>query len=212
MLNARLPVRSPARQEGASLPWVGRPKYALALAIGLLVAVGIGMSLGGPSEPETRVLSGPYPVEALDGPFPVASAVSLEDAQKAVSFGVLLSTSKFADKDSLGQVWVTPSSDEETESKIALVYSTGGGTLTIIEQVKQFGSVDKAFGDVLAQGSAEASVVADGRAPMLVIQPNSDDFESNPAYVEVVIDGVDINIFSDELSAADHVGVAKTLA
>jgi hypothetical protein len=48
-------------------------------------------------------------------------------------------------------------------------------------------------------------------APALVIQADTDADKNNPAYVEIVRDGVDINIYSDSVEAPTLVQLARTM-
>ena len=60
--------------------------------------------------------------------------------------------------------------------------------------------------------NAEAAVTQVNGQPALVITPDTDPAKTNPAWVKLDLNGIDVNIFSESYSTDQLLTVAATLA
>jgi hypothetical protein len=172
------------------------------------VAVQSRLSLRDAATPGS--VEGSFTLQGKGGPFPIGEATSLEKAQSSVSFPLFLPSSEEFEG-TLSRVWVTTFQGDETPQKAALEFKTDAGTIVVIEQLREFESPERHFQQVVQDGISTARVEEIDGAPALVIQADTDADKNNPAYVEIVRDGVDINIYSDSVEAPTLVQLARTM-
>lgn len=155
---------------------------------------------------------GGFTLRQGSGPFPIGQESTLEKAADIVPFDIYMPASKELNQSTLTRVWVTTFESTETPQKLALEFGTSGGTVVIIEQLKEFGSPQQQFGRFVEDGISSASVETIRDAPALVIQPDTDSDGENPAYVEVVRSDVDINIYSDHVLPQPLIEAAASMS
>ncbi len=85
------------------------------------------------------------------------------------------------------------------------------GEVTIMMWPNHYPDVMAYFEDWIARNTAKAEIVQVGSAPGLVIHAGTDEDASNPAWVEVVANGIDINLYSYKHSTDELLRLVGTM-
>jgi hypothetical protein len=202
-MDHQMPIPSMALRQHRTL-W-------LALLGGVVAALIVQALLPG-AKNDGSMNSGGFTLKQNGGPFPIGQQSTLEKAAAIVPFDIYMPATKELNDSTLTRVWVTAFESAETPQKLALEFTTSMGTVVIIEQLKEFGNPQQQCAKFVEDGIASASVETIANAPGLVIQPDTDSDGENPAYVETVQAGVDINIYSDEVLSQLLIDAAASMS
>lgn len=133
-----------------------------------------------------------------------ATRVSLATAKAQTPFPLMLPADQNANVSNLTQIWWS-SADQE----VALVF---GPKIEVFEEPSTITDPQSAFQDFLDQNLSKASIQTIQGQPALVIEPGTDYPGTNPAFVRVVLNGVNLAIQSDVLTSAQLVNVAESMS
>jgi hypothetical protein len=193
---------------------------AAGIAIGCVVFVTIGQSSSRRSHSHRRmdqivarrVTTSTRPVgreteRRLSPPINLAQPViggvqvgSVSQAQTMVDFPIPQPNVTVAGPRSLTATWVNPAANA-----VALVY--GNGDIAVMMGPAQYTDPATAYSNMIASNNATASVEQIAGYSALVISPNTDASQSNPAWIQTDIHGIDVNIasFADGTGALSQV-------
>lgn len=134
-----------------------------------------------------------------------ADKVSLADAEADAPFTFFLPSDPEANQDNLTQAWWSPG-----DTEVALIFGNDS-KVEILMSPATTDDPSAAYRQTMDQINAGSIQTVQGQ-PALVIKPGTDYPGTNPAWVEVMLDGVDINLESHALSDADLLQIASSLA
>jgi hypothetical protein len=141
----------------------------------------------------------------LAHPLPGAQQVPVADASAAAGFPVAQPNTAVAGPGNLTSVWV-----DKLTQQVALVY--GGGEVTVMMAPASYTDPTTEFTQFLSSNNATASLGSVDGSPALVISPDTDMKQSNPAWVEFDLNGTDVNVVSASEGTAALLAVAQNLA
>jgi hypothetical protein len=132
-------------------------------------------------------------------------AASLGAAPSVVGFPVPQADAAEATPANLTNVLVN-----QAMKQVALVY--GGGQLAVVMSPALYSDPITEFTDFVSSNDATASLGSVDGLAALVITPNTDEPQTNPAWVEFDLNGVDVSLESDTLGTSTLLTVADSLA
>jgi hypothetical protein len=141
------------------------------------------------------------PSDVFQGPFPGDYQVSLAQAVQSASYRVFVPNSPQANSSNLQQVWIDNAGD------IGFVYTTN---ITVMMWPSAYPDPSAGLQTVLQTTTAKASLIQVGNSPGIELYPDTA-ANANPAWVEFVRAGVDVNISSSTQSVDDLVSVANSM-
>src|SRR6266702_101312 len=191
----RLRVRSAAFWIISS--WIGATAAGLTIAG---VAEG-GVAGGHHAVPRGGTLAGLSAAHPLLGGQPV----SVTDAARVVGFDVPLPDASIANQGNLTATWAVAA-----RQQVALIFDQG--KLTIMMQPADYQDPAGEYQAFIPENNAKAAIGDVGGQPALVISPNTDYYQSNPAWVEFDLNGTDINVVSASYSTDQLLEVADSVA
>lgn len=159
---------------------------------------------------------GGQPVAPPGDPYGIGDQkMSLAQAQTIATFPVILPAADVANASQLTGVWVARYTSDD--SQVALEFDEGA--VSILENPLANPKPDAIlarYQDVAATmnetiGRTVFSIVTVGTTPVLVAQPNSDGYKSNPASVELAIGSLDVVMTSHTYSVDQLFSVAESL-
>ena len=191
---------------------VGGKLAALLLAGGVLVGVLLLVVLdyAGPGHPQTATR---LPAESgiLVGggrltthPLTAGVRASLADARAAVTFPVPLPNTPAANGHNLSSTWLDMRGDA-----VGLVF--GNGVVSISMFPAQYSNADRMFRTLVREVTATASLTHIDGHVAFVIEPRTDPYGPNAAWVELDLNGIDVSLASYGLSPKDLEGIASSL-
>jgi hypothetical protein len=194
---------------GDALLMKERRRRALGITISFMVglcAVLGGLALVGDRN-HSRSLDAPALTMPSGAP-PIIGAVevSLAAAESVAPFPLLLPSDPNANTDNLTQIWWSPPDQE-----MALLF----GQDSAVEILMSPSTTDNPGGsyqEFLDQNLSKASIETVQGQPALVIEPGTDYPGTNPAFVRVTLDNVDVAIQSHTLSDSDLLQIAESLS
>jgi hypothetical protein len=92
--------------------------------------------------------------------------------------------------DTLTRVWLDQANDS-----VALEHS--GGDVSIVESPVAYKDADSYFESIIKDGGATEALTTIQGYPALAIDGKTDVFDSNPSWLEIDFNGVNVNITSD---------------
>ncbi len=179
---------------------LGRTGVLMAVVVGGIVAVGSWMQRA-QSEGEGLPASIPIPTEG--NPLALGSQSNISQARSLLPFPVHLPSDPVANETTLTGVWL-----DASQAQLGLVFN---GEVTIMMWPNHYPDVMAYFEDWIARNTAKAEIVQVGSAPGLVIHAGTDEDASNPAWVEVVANGIDINLYSYKHSTDELLRLVGTM-
>jgi hypothetical protein len=174
--------------------------WVLTAALGLVIIGTVTRQHGAPA---TRS-GGSLPLPNLVQPLVNAQKTTAANASAAVSFPVPLPNAVEANQGNLTQAWVN-----SEQHQVALVFD--GGKLTIMMWPATYQDPVREFQTFIAENDATAVVGQVNGQPALVIQPGTDVYKSNPAWVEFERNGTDINVASTSYGTDTLLAVANSM-
>jgi len=200
--------RSGARFVGARAPGHQRaPRRGLVLRLGALafvaavVAVAMSDALApGPPASTAGVVG--------DEGSPIGGGieVDLATAEAEAGFDLLIPQSGLASATDLVQVWL-----ESDVHEVGLVFDTDSGEVVMDLYPTTSTNPKGEYQEEIDLGVAKSSLTTVLDQPAIVTEPASDVPGTNPAWLRFALDGVDVNLYSYELSTEDLVNIAQTL-
>jgi hypothetical protein len=136
---------------------------------------------------------------------PGGESTSLEGASGGVSFSILVADSAPATQETLGKVWLDAQDD-----MVALEYSSGD--IDVVESPATYTDAKAYFQSIIDDGGAKESLTTVKGYPALAIEGKTDAFSSNPSWLEVDFDGVDVSISSMVYSVDTLNAIASSLS
>ncbi len=133
-----------------------------------------------------------------------AKKTTLAAAEVGADFVVPVPHSAVASTRNLSAVWLG------SARRVALVFS--GGEVSMELAPAAYRHPRQSFETFVSENTARASVQSLGGRPVLVIVPRTDPGRSNPAWVELDWNGVDVNIFSHHYGTRVLLRIAASLA
>ena len=133
-----------------------------------------------------------------------ARATTVAQAQEAVSFRIPVPDTSTASRSTLTRTWVN-----RGLRQVALIFS--GGKLTITMWPVTYKNPLLYFRTFIAESHAKAAIKYLHGRPVLVISPHTDRYHSNPAWVEYVRNGIDINVYSHSYGTATLLADIKSM-
>jgi hypothetical protein len=140
----------------------------------------------------------------LSHPLLAAQQVPPADASSAAGYNVPEATTTVAGPANLTSVYVNKLSQQ-----VALVY--GNGDVTVVMSPAGYSDPTIEYTEYLSSNNATASLASVNGTPALVISPDTDIKQSNPAWVEFDLQGIDINVESATESTSTLLSVAQNL-
>lgn len=128
---------------------------------------------------------------------------TIAEAEAAVGYPVRLPETPAASQANLDGVWMN-----DATRTVGLVFA---GKITVL--MRPDSGLDPAvrFERFVVENNVTAEVSQVHGEPALVITPNTDAYESNPAWVEFHRNGISINVFSHHYGTAALLAVAESL-
>ena len=120
---------------------------------------------------------------------PGSETSNLTGANKALSFSVLVANDKPASPDTLNRVWL-----DQTTDSVALEYS--GGDVNMVESPVAYEDANSYFESIIKDGGATEALTTVQGYPALAIEGKTDVFDSNPSWLGIDFNGVNVNISS----------------
>jgi hypothetical protein len=162
----------------------------LVLAVAIAIPLVLWLRSDSSNKEDARVAQGgTAPNLAEDAPFP-GTRVSLDEAKQALRYNVVLPDSSGANDGTITSVWL-----QEQSQKLGVVY--GDSDISLVMEPTDFTDGGAArFSQYVKSGIAESEVRSVGDQQILVVFPGTDALGSNPSYVEIVWNGLDISLFS----------------
>jgi hypothetical protein len=151
--------------------------------------------------PEKNSSLGNVPSDLFEGPFPGGRQVTMQEALKETPYPVYIPSSRDASSDNMSKVWIDDGGD------IGLQYDSN---ITVMMWPSAYKDPEAGLQNVLATTTAKADLIRVGESPGIEMYPNTAS-NKNPAWVEFVRDGVDINIFSSTQPIEALVAVADSM-
>lgn len=180
--------------------WVISSWILAAVAGFAIVGAMRGAPQGSHSKSGGATLAGLSPANPLlDG-----QQISLASASGTVGFDVPVPDTVVASKANLTATWAVAA-----RQQVALVFDQGELTIVMKPAVYQDPASD--YQTFVAENNAKAVVGQVNGQPVLVISPDTDCAQANPAWVEFDLNGVDISIFSASYSTDQLVDVAASM-
>ncbi len=184
------------------------PIYLGAGAVGVLLAAllsapGQSLETGTPTRGDIGLSKG-------SGPFVYAHEIALGGLNDATSLPVSLPQSEVANAKNVSHVWVTDDEGVDVQ-RVAIEFANREGTVTVIWQPQQYEDARAEFQAFVKEGHATATILEASQSPILVISPGTDSLKSNPAYVEVAQNGVDVNLYSDDYQVDELVAAVRSI-
>lgn len=179
-------------------PWL---YVGLAVVIGVVAIAAVGLHSASRSEERSGGGSLPWDTFGND-PFPYGRQVSFVQGVQAVSYPVFVPNSPMANSGNMSQVYTDDDGD------LAFQYSSD---ITVMMWPSAYTDPVAGLQNVLATTQATAALVQIGDSPGIEIYPNTA-ANANPAWVEFVRQGVDINLYSSTQSVDTLVAVANSMA
>jgi hypothetical protein len=174
--------------------------WVLTAALGLVI---VSAATRGHTAATARP-GGSLPVPNLVYPLVNEQKATVASAPETVGFPVPLPDAAAASSGNLTQTWVNGA-----EQQVALVYD--GGKLTIMMWPAAYADPASEFKTFTAENNADAAVGQVNGEPALIIQPGTDTFSSNPAWVEFERNGIDINVVSASYGTDTLLTVASSM-
>jgi hypothetical protein len=191
---------------------MNRRLYRPASVGGLVLTVAfLALILWGRGHPiaESRT-TGSGGVLASDSPIGDGERTDFATADSQTKHVMLLPDSPLANSSDLEQVWTQPAFDE-----VALVYSTNGKSLVVDQYQSQRGDPadpTNSFKEEMQATSAEARIGDVSGNPALITEGGTDANKTNPSDVIFIVNGIEVNLFSDNYSTDELLKVAGTVA
>jgi len=138
-----------------------------------------------------------------EGPLGGGKTTTVAGAQSIARFPVVTPDVRAARVSNLTQVWVN------SQRHVALVFAHGKVVITFGPAI--YSNAVKEFERFIAQSRVNAAISHVHRHPALVITPYTDSCGSNPAWVEFMRKGIDINVYSESYGTATLLSVADSL-
>jgi len=135
---------------------------------------------------------------------PGSGTSTLTDANKALSFSVLVADHEPASTDTLTTVLL-----DRTNESVALEYS--GGDVDIVESPAAYRDADSYFEGIIKDGGATEALTTVQGHPALAIDGKTDAFDSNPSWLEIDFNGVNVNITSTALPVDTLIAIGGSL-
>lgn len=139
------------------------------------------------------------------GPLAFGVKTTLADARAGVQYDLPLPDSELANTTTLSGIWL-----DEKGQAVALVYD--GDQLTVMMWPWQYDDPAALFLQRVQASSAKETVSAVNGCPALVIEPNTDVDGKNPAWIEFVCNGIDVNVESSTYTLDQLMDVASSIA
>ena len=155
---------------------------------------------GGSAAPASPVQMATPSVPLLPG----SGTSTLTDANKALSFSVLVADHEPASTDTLTTVFL-----DRTNESVALEYS--GGDVDIVESPAAYRDADSYFEGIIKDGGATEALTTVQGYPALAIDGKTDAFDSNPSWLEIDFNGVNVNITSTALPVDTLIAIGGSL-
>jgi hypothetical protein len=147
---------------------------------------------------------GNAPALSGDAPFP-GTSVSLDEAKGALSYAVFLPEVSQANDQVVSSVWL-----QEQSQKLGVVY--GDTDISLVIEPTDFSDGGAArFERYVRSGIAKSDVQLINGHQVLSVYPGTDTLGTNPSYVELVLDGLDISMFSKSEDPQVLLGAMKSL-
>lgn len=176
-----------------------RPIAGSAVAI-VIVSAAFGWQMVARDSGAQPVMSR-LPSDLFAGPFPGGRQVSMREALHTATYPVLVPDSADADPTDLTKVWV------DNDGDIGFQYSSN---ITVMMWPSAYTDPAAGMQNVLATTTARASLIEVDGSPGISLFPRTA-ANANPAWVEFVRAGVDINIYSSTRTVDDLVAVADSM-
>lgn len=159
----------------------------------------------GTVNPEARAnkprltLSADDPSQFLEG----GVEVSYEEADRELSYPVRLPNDADARRDDSTHFYVVSGED-----RAAVLFSS---EVVMRFDPADFDDPEKEFRALVesAPGNARYALVND--RPAFIIEPNTDDFKSNPGSLQMVVDGISIRLFAYDKSGDELIRIAESI-
>jgi hypothetical protein len=142
---------------------------------------------------------------AVIGRPPGGEAVTLAEARATVHFPISLPTTTAANSQNLSDVW-----EANTDDAVDLNFD--GSDVTVILRPAAYSDAVTRYGMFIQQDDATASLGQVDGSPALVITPNTDEPQTNPAWIAFDLNGVEVNVVSHVYGTSTLLGVADSIA
>jgi hypothetical protein len=139
------------------------------------------------------------------GPLPFGVKSDLADAQDAINATIPMPKVPFASSDNVSAIWA-----DTSNKQVAVQFDDG--SITMMIQPSLYADPLNDLKQRAAGINAAVSVLELAGGPALVIVPDTDTTDAdNPAWVEYVLSGLDINIYSESRDEGELVKLADSL-
>lgn len=149
-----------------------------------------------------RRSSGPA-LRPQDRPVFDGHKTTIAEAEAAIGYPVPLPNTAAASQANLDGVWMN-----DATRHVGLVFA---GKITIRMLPAIHPDPARRFETFIGQNNVTAEVGQVHGEPALVISPNTDGYESNPAWVEFYRDGISVNVFSHHYGTVTLLAVAESM-
>lgn len=155
--------------------------------------------------PQTQTSKGDVAGVTPAHPLPGAQQIPVSAASAAAGYTVAQPSTALAGSSNLTSVWF-----QKVTQQVALVY--GGGDVTVIMAPASYTDPTTEFTQFMSSNNSTASLGSVDGLPALVISPDTDIKQSNPAWVEFDLKGTDVNVVSASEGTSALLTVAQSLA
>jgi hypothetical protein len=138
---------------------------------------------------------------APEEPLAAGGVVPLSEAVQRVDFALMMPHVAAANPSTVTKTWV------DAEDEIAVQFDT----LTLMMWPSTYTDVEKDLQAFMTTTTATAHAVTINGDPGVVVLPNTDTGADNPAWVEYVHNGLDINLYSRTWSLSDVLDAANSM-
>lgn len=133
-----------------------------------------------------------------------ARAMTVAAAQSAAGYMIPMPTSASAGRRTLTKVW------ESRNREVALVFA--GGKVTLLIRPAAYADPAAWFRKIVHESPGSAAVGRVKGQPAVVIQPNTDPYGPNPAWVEFYQNGLDFNVISTIYDTRTLLSIAESVS
>ncbi len=141
-----------------------------------------------------------------ESPVPNGVLTTVQMAKTDMQYPLSFPNTPDANAQTLDAVW-----ENKDLQQVALEYGSGK-TITISMLPALYPDPHAELQDQVDLGISQASLTKVNGAPTLVVQPDTDYYKTNPAWVRIISNGVDINIYSTSYGVDTLLDVANSLA
>jgi hypothetical protein len=128
---------------------------------------------------------------------------TISGAASEAGYSIPIPTATAASQSNLTRVWESPNKD------VALVFD--GGKVTVLIRPAVYTDPASWFNTIVAESPGKAAIGQVNGKPAVVIQPNSDPYGANPAWIEFYRNGLDVNVISASYGTGTLLSIADSI-